>query len=110
MNPQDDAAKEIAALYRQSHSLRETARRLGVSYQTVRRTIISEGEIPDGRATDIHAMMIDGMKVPEIAEALGITQKTVRVYLAYSKGRYALTMPSENARRIRACRERKRQE
>ena len=43
----------------------------------------------------------------EIAEALGITQKTVRVYLDYSKGRYALTMPSENALRIRACRERK---
>ena len=108
MNPQNDAAKEITALYRQCHSLRETARRLGISYQTVRRTIISEGEIPDGRATDIHAMTIAGMKVPEIAEALGITQKTVRVYLAYSKGRYAMTMPSENARRIRACRERKR--
>ena len=107
MNPQDDAVKEIAALYRQCHSLRETARRLGISYQTARRIIISEGETQNGRATDIHAMMIAGMKVPEIAEALGITQKTVRVYLAYSKGRYALTKPSENARRIRACRERK---
>lgn len=100
---------EITGMYKKCHSLRETARRLGVSYQTVRRIIINAGEIPDGRATDVHTMADTlRMTVQEIAEELHISQKAVRGFMPYSKGRYALTIPSENAKRIRACRERKR--
>ena len=108
MSP-NDKIKEILEAYSESRSVKETARRMGLSYQTIRRIIVDEGDIPDGRATDVDRMMNEfGMTAQEIAAALHISQKAVRTYLPYSKGRYALTTPSENAIRIRVCRERKR--
>lgn len=81
--------KDILDKYEATKSMKETARKLKLSQQTVRRVLISNGIYPSERTREVARLCLMGMTVPEIAEYLGISPKTVQTNLPYSKGGYA---------------------
>lgn len=99
--------KDVLATYEVTKSMKETARKLKLSQQTVRRVLISNGIYPSERTREVARLCLMGMTVPEIAEYLGISTKTVQANLPYSKGGYATSQKTINAERIADCRIRK---
>lgn len=100
---------QILRMYDQGESLQRISRTTGICKATVRRILITHGvELRDcPRAAAIAVMQLRGLTVEQIAEALGISAKTVRAYLPYTRGTYINSDKTTNAQRIAACRARK---
>jgi uncharacterized protein YjcR len=80
---------------------------LGVSEQSVRKTLITAGlyETPNSRRIkELHAA---GMPAKDIAELLKMSPSSVGANLPYERGTYLDTNKSVNAMRIKKCREKK---
>lgn len=60
--------KDILDKYEATKSMKETARKLKLSQQTVRRVLISNGIYPSERTREVARLCLMGMTVPEIAE------------------------------------------
>lgn len=100
--------QQIIDTYQDCMSIKATARRLSISESTVRRHLVIAGHYTNDRKEEIDQLMGEGFSVPEIAAKLHVVKNTVRTYLPYTKGSYIGPEKSENAMRIRKCREKKR--
>lgn len=103
-------AEKIIETYEIYKSIRATAQKTGLSCQTVKRILISNGVCPSDRAVEAAKLAADGMSVAQIAEHMGISQKGVLANLPYIRSGYVTNAPSANAKRIRSWRERKKEE
>ena len=69
-------------------SITDTAHRLKVSEERVRRTLITEGLWESKTSAAIGKLYRKGKTVPEIARTLVISEKNVQSYVPYSRGMY----------------------
>ena len=90
----------IISLYHQTKSRKQVARELGLSEYRVRR-ILSDYDAA------IAAAIAAGDSLEDAARKFGVAPNTILSHLAYTKGGYCLAPDSENAKRIRKCREKK---
>ena len=98
----------ILESYVANRSIRATAKDTGYSWQKVVKSLSNKWVV----INDTHRLILDayesGMSINGIAKQLGITPRTVRTYLPRVR-----PVPGEsttiNARRVRECRERKRE-
>lgn len=79
---------DIVSEYATCKSIAKIAKYLGVSEERVRRTLITEGLWTSRSAKPIIKLFHEGKTVPEIAENLMISEKTVQSYIPYSRGMY----------------------
>lgn len=99
--------QRIRSTYASCGSLTATASTLHLSIQTVRKVLISEGDYTTPTISQAIAMHDAGCSIEEIGQQLGLKSSAVQSMLPYSKGPYVIAESTENAIRIRACRERK---
>lgn len=85
-----------------------TARRAGINYQVVCRILITNGVIPPGKAEAVAELAEKGYSRAEIAKELGIKEKSLKTFLPYDRHSYVVGEKTENAKKIRRRRERKR--
>ena len=69
-------------------SITDTAHRMKVSEERVRRTLITEGLWSSRSSDAIGKLYREGKIVPEIAKALSMSEKNVQSYVPYSRGMY----------------------
>jgi hypothetical protein len=101
---------DIVATYLSTGSIRATSRKHAVCTQTVRRILITNGVFLGDDLKATHIVSLLGIMPPEeVANKLGCSIKTIKSYMPYSKGSYAITPQSANAERIARCRQRKRE-
>lgn len=96
----------VIGLYHKTHSRKQVARELGLSEYRVRRILIDNGILSD-YDTAIAAAIDAGDSPEDAARKFGVSPNAIRAHLPYSKGGYCLAPDSENAKRIRKCREKK---
>lgn len=101
--------RTIRDAYRRSGSIRAAAQELELSEQAVRRVLLNCGDYTNDRALQIQGLLDAGKTVDEIAEHLHIKRNTVISYLPYIRTPYISPEKTENALRIKKCREQKRE-
>ena len=69
-------------------SITQIAKKLGVSEERVRRTLITEGKWKSKTSAEVMQLFQKEYTVSQIAEALCISEKNVQSYLPYSRGMY----------------------
>lgn len=79
---------DIVEEYKTCKSITKIAKKLKVSEERVRRTLITEGLWTSRSAEPIIRLFNNGKTVPEIADILTISEKTVQSYIPYSRGMY----------------------
>lgn len=79
---------DIIEAYVSCKSITQIAKKLKVSEERVRRTLITEDLWTSRSAEPIVKLFREGKTVPEIAKQLMISVKTVQSYIPYSKGMY----------------------
>lgn len=93
--------KNVVKIYRQTESVLETARITGLSTQKVRRILLTAGEWSSPRTDEVARRLEAGQSIAEIADALGISEKSVMAHMPYKKGMYNSPAPTRNALAIR---------
>lgn len=88
-------------------SITDTAHRLKVSEERVRRTLITEGLWESRTSAAIVKLYQEGKSVSEIAKTLVMSEKNVQSYVPYSRGMYG-GEKTETAKRSDAYRKRMR--
>lgn len=99
--------KDILDRYTALESMKMVAADLNISYQTVRRSLITAGLFTSERAERIQHLYASGMPIKNIAELLKISTSSVSSYLPYSKGPRKDWEATVNSMRIKKCREKK---
>lgn len=99
--------KDILDHYEQTKSAKKTARHFGISPQTVRRALITNGLYLSERNKEVARLRLMGFTTEEIAEYLHISEKAVKNHLPYTKGSYITKEKTENAIKIAASRAKK---
>lgn len=102
----DELYQSIIDTYIQTDSVKETAKLLDTYPIKVRRVLITEGLWSSRTSEDIGALWEKGMSVPEIAEALCLSEKNIQSYLPYTRGQYVGENRSNTAIRSSIYRER----
>lgn len=98
---------DILDRYRALESMKRVAAELNISYQTVRRALITAGLFTSERAEHIQHLYVSTMPTKDIAELLKISTSTVSSYLPYRKGPRKDWDATVNSMRIKKCREKK---
>ena len=98
---------DVLKEYRQRLSIRETARALDISEGTVRKCLITHGEIETAMTRRIGALLKEGRSQKEICGILGISYSCVNANSPYARGMQIEPSQTVNAQRIRECRARK---
>ena len=98
---------DIVSEYATCKSITKIEKNLSISEERVRRTLITEGLWTSRSAKPIIKLYHEGKTVPEIAEILMISEKTVQSYIPYSRGMYGGER-SDTAQRSGEYRERMR--
>ena len=99
--------EEVVSLYRRCGSIKQVSRETKISEQTIRRLLITRGEYVTHLSAEISAMHESGMDAFEISEKLRMSLNAVWSYLPYIRHPYAFGEKTENAKRIKKCRERR---
>ncbi len=98
--------EDILNIFDKTQSIRATVKGTRSSWQRVVKVLSSNGVI----INDTHELILElydnGKSPEEIASLLGHNIKTVKAYLPKKRPYYNIN-PSENARRIKKCRENK---
>lgn len=97
----------MVQLYQATGSIRAVSLYTGVSEAKARKMLITAGALHSGRAAEVAALLERGLSEEEAAEALGISVKSLRAHLPYTKGAYLSDTPTRNALYIRQWRARK---
>lgn len=97
---------EILSVYKKTQSIRATAKEVGCGWQKVVKTLSSNGIIISDTHKKILEMYRDGKTIETIAHKTGYSIKSVQAYIPYTRPYYNVN-PSENAKRIKKCREKK---
>ena len=77
--------KDILAAYSRKLSIKGTALATGISEQTVRKVLISNGIVPPGNAKRIHDAIASGKSIEQVAHELQLSQQAVGSYLPYER-------------------------
>lgn len=101
--------KQVAELYKVLQSQKAVSKKTGLSEQTVRKMLVSEG-ILNEHAVQINGMLESGMSKEDIAEQMGVTVKAVGAHLPYVRGTYCDSEKSKNATQIAKWRKKKKEE
>lgn len=99
--------KKIVDDYCAGVSMKELGKAYRLSPQTIRRILIDAGAYANETTDYAMSRLEDGASLDQIASELGVTKNAVISNLPHSKGLYGLDDASANAKRIRACRQRK---
>nr|DAG21392.1 MAG TPA: Toxin co-regulated pilus virulence regulatory, XylS, virulence regulation, cholerae [Bacteriophage sp.] len=99
--------EDVVMEYRKRLSIRETARELDISEGTVRKCLITHGEIETAMTRRIGELLKEGRSQKEICGILGISYSCVNANSPYERGMQIEPSQTANARRIRECRARK---
>ena len=90
---------KILLTYKETESIKETARKCGCSWQRVIKILSSEGVVVSETHCKILQMHEEGYSVEQIAETLRMNVKVVKAYLPSVRPYYNINR-SENAIRI----------
>ena len=99
--------EDVVAEYRKWESIKETARRLDVSHGVVRKCLITHGLFETPLIREVAELIQAGVPQKEIAEQLGISYSWVNINTPYERGIMITPSQTVNAKRVRECRERK---
>lgn len=99
--------EDVVMEYKKRLSIRETARELDISEGTVRKCLITHGEIETAMTRRIGALLQEGRSQKEICGILGISYSCVNANSPYERGMQIEPSQTVNAQRIRECRERR---
>ena len=102
----DELYQSIIDTYLQTDSVKETAKLLDTYPIKVRRVLITERLWSSRTSEEIGVLWEMGMTVPEIAEALCLSEKNIQSYLPYTRGQYGGENRSNTAIRSGIYRER----
>ena len=97
--------QQIIEEYKKDQSIASIAKKLHTTQVRVQRVLITEGLWTSSRTQQVANLRNLGLTVPEIAEELGIDEKTVQTYLPYSRGQYG-TKTTDDSERSREYRDR----
>ncbi|KGF52632.1 hypothetical protein [Flavonifractor plautii] len=97
--------EDIIASYRQTQSIRVTARQYNISAQSIRRILIQAGEYSTPTSSYISGRLDRGESIAQIAKDLGRSPNAVQSYAPYNRGAYCVGEKSENALKIKKYRE-----
>lgn len=97
----------ILSTYKSTDSIKQTARVLKLSHQTVRRVLLEEGLYTSDTSERVLHLADSGMSIQQISQEIGIGEKAVSAYLPYRRRPYFELGKTENAIKIRAWREKK---
>ncbi len=100
MKPED-----VISAYEKEGSLKKVARLYDVSEQKIRKILIDANAYESDIANKVNDMYKQGYGVQYIADKLKMSISAVSSYLPYTKGQYLADEPTENAIRIRQCRQ-----
>lgn len=100
----------VIRLYEQNNSMKQISKKLGISEKKVKKILITCGLWESSLSKIINSMFSSGKTQAQIAEELGMKEKTVNSYLPYTRGMQNAEYPSMNALRIRKSREKKKKE
>lgn len=98
INDPDTLYKQIVEEYDNTQSIAAIAKKLHTTQVRVQRVLITEGLWTSRRTKQVADLRSFGMTVHEIAEFLGIDEKTVQTYLPYSRGQYGGNKTDDSAR------------
>lgn len=101
--------KDILDKYHLGMSMNRIAEDLSISPQVVRRALITAGRYNSPKAECVQLLHNKNMPVPDIAASLRMSNSAVASYLPYSRGPRKDWEVTENALKIRECREKKKQ-
>lgn len=97
---------DILKAFDKTQSVNATAKEIGCGWQRVLKILSSNGII----VNDIHAKILElhdkGKTAEDIAKQIGYSLKTVQAYIPAKRPYYNVN-PSDNAKRIKLCREKK---
>lgn len=99
--------KEVSEIWKQCDSIKATAAHLQISESAVRKALITEGLYTNSTVSSILELRERGLTQQEIAEQLGISVTAVNANLPYERGTYLDQNKTQNALKIRECRDRK---
>ena len=99
--------EDVVAEYQKWNSIKETARRLDVDHGVVRKCLITHGLLETQLTQEVAELIAAGIHQKEIAEQLGISYSWVNANLPYERGIMITPSQTDNAKRIRKCREKK---
>ena len=99
--------EDVVAEYRKRGSIKETALRLDVSHGVVRKCLITHGLLETPLTQAVAGLIAAGVPQNEIAEQLGISTSWVNINTPYERGIMITPSQTANAKRIRECREKK---
>ena len=102
----DNLYNEIIKIYKETGSVKETAKTLRTYPIKVRRVLITEGLWHSNTSIKIASLYVGGLSVAEIAKKLFISEKNVQSYLPYTRGQYGGDNRSGEAIRSVVYRER----
>lgn len=100
----------IISTYKSTDSIKQTARALKLSHQTVRRVLLEEGLYTSDTSERVLHLADSGMSIQQISQEIGMGEKAVSAYLPYRRHPYFELEKTENAKKISAWRERKKSE
>lgn len=100
MKPED-----VISAYEKEGSLKKVARLYDVSEQKIRKILIDANAYESDIANKVNDMYKQGYGVQYIADKLKMSISAVSSYLPHTKGQYLADEPTENAIRIRQCRQ-----
>lgn len=97
--------EDVVSAYEKEGSLKKVARLYNVSEQKIRKILIDANAYESDTANKVNDMYKQGYGVQYIADKLKMSISAVSSYLPYTKGQYLADEPTENAIRIRQCRQ-----
>ena len=104
----DELFNDVCTMYRWTHSVNETASKLGLSTGKVRKILITEGFDMGFNSSLVKKLSEEGHSASDIASIMKVSPKTVQAYLPYSKGSYLSSSRSGSAIRSERYRNKRR--
>ena len=98
-------SEDVVSAYEKEGSLKKVAKLYDVSEQKIRKILIDANAYESDTANKVNDMYKQGYGAHNIADKLKMSISAVSSYLPYTKGQYLADEPTENAIRIRQCRQ-----
>lgn len=98
-------SEDVVSAYEKEGSLKKVAKLYDVSEQKIRKILIDANAYESDTANKVNDMYKQGYGAQYIADKLKMSISAVSSYLPYTKGQYLADEPTENAIRIRQCRQ-----
>lgn len=98
--------QDAVNIYTATNSVKSVSKELGISEHKARKILVSMGiNLTSKVASQIMALYKNGYSENEIADIMNLSVKYINSYLPYSRGIYNSENLSDNAKRIKKCRQ-----